>query len=79
MLDFTNYYDDDLEEILQLFYETVHNVNAQDNSQTQLDAWAPLAIQPVNVAAWQKTLRNNKTVIRPMSQGRIIKLLALGI
>ncbi|WP_313150150.1 GNAT family N-acetyltransferase [Lysinibacillus capsici] len=63
MLDFTNYYDDDLEEILQLFYETVHNVNAQDNSQTQLDAWAPLAIQPVNVAAWQKTLRNNKTYV----------------
>ncbi|WP_312130377.1 hypothetical protein [Lysinibacillus capsici] len=43
MLDFTNYYDDDLEEILQLFYETVHNVNAQDNSQTKLDAWGTVS------------------------------------
>ena len=63
MLDFTNYHDDDLEEILQLFYETVHSVNAQDYSQAQLEAWAPLAMQPVSVAAWQQSLRNNKTYI----------------
>lgn len=63
MLDFTNYHDDDLEEILQLFYETVHSVNAQDYSQAQLEAWAPLAMQPVSVAAWQQSLKNNKTYI----------------
>ncbi|MCM0623785.1 GNAT family N-acetyltransferase [Lysinibacillus sp. OL1_EC] len=63
MLHFTNYHDDDLEEILQLFYETVHSVNAKDYSQAQLEAWAPLAIQPVKVATWQKTLRHNKTYV----------------
>ncbi len=28
-----------------------------------MEAWAPLAMQRVNVAAWQKTLRNNKTYV----------------
>ena len=63
MLDFTNYHDDDLEGILQLFYETVHSVNAQDYSQVQLEAWAPLKMQPVKVTTWQKTLSNNKTYV----------------
>nr|WP_325211170.1 GNAT family N-acetyltransferase [uncultured Oscillibacter sp.] len=30
----------DLEEILELFYETVHTVNAKDYTPEQLDAWA---------------------------------------
>ncbi|EDL66321.1 GNAT family N-acetyltransferase [Bacillus sp. SG-1] len=29
----------DIDEILTLFYETVHNVNARDYSQDQLEAW----------------------------------------
>ena len=31
----------DLEQVLKLFYETVHTVNASDYSQEQRDAWAP--------------------------------------
>ena len=31
----------DLEEILRLFYETVHSVNSRDYTPSQLDAWAP--------------------------------------
>lgn len=49
-----SYYDDDLEEILRLFYEAIHN--AQDYSQTQLDAWEPLAMQPVKIATFSTVL-----------------------
>lgn len=32
----------DIEEVVSLFYETVHKVNSKDYSQVQLDVWAPL-------------------------------------
>lgn len=35
------YGEEDLEEILRLFYRTVHVVAAADYSEEQLDAWAP--------------------------------------
>ena len=31
----------DCKEITELFYNTVHTVNAQDYNQEQLNAWAP--------------------------------------
>lgn len=31
----------DLEQVLQLFYETIHTVNAKDYNLLQLQAWAP--------------------------------------
>ena len=36
------YGEEDLEEILRLFYRTVHVVAAADYSEEQLDAWAPV-------------------------------------
>ena len=33
----------DLEQVLALFYNTVHYINCRDYSSTQLDAWAPAA------------------------------------
>ncbi|PGB01510.1 GNAT family N-acetyltransferase [Bacillus toyonensis] len=32
---------EDLEQVLQLFYETVHTVNARDYNELQRQAWAP--------------------------------------
>ena len=39
------YAPEDLKQILKLFYDTVHTVNAADYSRAQLDAWA-LTFQP---------------------------------
>ena len=36
------YGEEDLEEIVRLFYRTVHVVAAADYSEEQLDAWAPV-------------------------------------
>ncbi|WP_155591067.1 GNAT family N-acetyltransferase [Lysinibacillus cavernae] len=63
MLKFTIFQEDDLAEILQLFYETVHSVNAKDYSQEQLNAWAPLEEQSFKITAWQKSLKNNRTYV----------------
>lgn len=39
-----HYNEEDLEAIIELFYETVHSVNAKDYNKKQLDVWAPLSI-----------------------------------
>lgn len=39
----------DVPEIVRIFYETIHRVNARDYSPEQLDAWAPRLPDP---AAW---------------------------
>lgn len=43
------YKSSDTKEIIQLFYDTVHVVNAKDYTQEQLDAWAPkhIFLKPV--------------------------------
>lgn len=38
-MNITEIHTHDIDEILTLFYETVHNVNARDYSQDQLEAW----------------------------------------
>jgi len=35
------YHLEDYEEVVDLFYNTVHSVNAEDYTEEQLDAWAP--------------------------------------
>lgn len=42
-----------LPQMLTLFYETVHTVNAKDYTRPQLDAWAPL--QP-DIERWESSL-----------------------
>ena len=32
---------EDLQEILTLFYQTIHYINAKDYTEEQLDVWAP--------------------------------------
>lgn len=43
----------DLEEVIKLFYETVHEVNIKDYAQEQVDAWAPANI---DVELWIRRL-----------------------
>ncbi|RAP24888.1 hypothetical protein C2W64_02455 [Brevibacillus laterosporus] len=53
----------DTEQLVSLFYETVHTSNAQDYSQEQLDAWAPEDERVSKVISWQESLRHNSTYV----------------
>lgn len=50
----------DLEEILTLFYETVHTVNARDYTPPQLDAWAP---READRERWARTLQAHTSLV----------------
>ncbi|MDR4983650.1 GNAT family N-acetyltransferase [Bacillus cereus] len=47
---------EDLEQVLQLFYETVHTVNAKDYNLLQLQAWAP---ERLDRESWLQSLEKN--------------------
>lgn len=57
------YRETDLEEIIDLFYDTVHTVNAKDYSQEQLDAWAPRDGKEIRKLSWQNSLRQHMTYV----------------
>ena len=40
MVKLRRYSSDDIDEILQLFYDTVHNINIRDYTKQQVNAWA---------------------------------------
>jgi putative acetyltransferase len=50
----------DCEKLAQLFYDTVHTINARDYSQTQLDAWAT---GYVDLSVWDKSFLEHVTVV----------------
>lgn len=50
----------DLNQILKLFYDTVHTVNTHDYSQVQVDTWAP---KNPNKDLWNTTLSNNLSLV----------------
>lgn len=52
----------DLEELIRLFYETVHRVNLGDYSQQEVDAWVP-SLESVDREAWGKSLRDHYTLV----------------
>lgn len=51
------------EEIVALFYGTVHSVNASDYLPEQLAAWAPEALRQEKVEQWRISLAENKTFV----------------
>ncbi|QFF97851.1 GNAT family N-acetyltransferase [Psychrobacillus glaciei] len=53
----------DTEEIVSLFYETVHSVNSKDYSQSELDAWAPRNEKESKVKSWKESLNENITYV----------------
>ncbi|MGN0571260.1 MAG: GNAT family N-acetyltransferase [Candidatus Fimenecus sp.] len=58
----------DCAEILQLFYDTVHTVNAKDYTKEQLDAWAT---KNPDAARWNASLSANYTLVVDES-GKIV-------
>lgn len=54
------YEEDDLPYLIQLFYDTVHRVNAKDYTKEQLDAWAD---GHVNESIWNEHLLQNNTLV----------------
>ena len=66
MIALRKYDDSDTEEIVTLFYETVHTINARDYSLEQLDVWASWDDQETRIAAWRSSLRRHKTYVAVM-------------
>jgi putative acetyltransferase len=50
----------DTQQIVQLFYDTVHQVNIRDYTKAQVDAWAPADI---NMEIWMKSLSSKLTFV----------------
>lgn len=50
----------DLQELLSLFYETVHAIDSNDFTPEQLEAWAPA---DADGDAWQERLSNSATFV----------------
>ncbi|WP_230200214.1 GNAT family protein [Bacillus niameyensis] len=46
----------DTEEIVSLFYKTVHSINSKDYFQQELDAWAPEDEKNSKVESWKVSL-----------------------
>ena len=58
----------DCAELAELFYDTVHTVNAKDYTQEQLDAWAT---GEVNLEAWNESFQAHHTVVAELD-GQIV-------
>ena len=54
------YIPSDCAQLAELFYQTVHSVNAQDYTREQLDAWAT---GEVDFQAWDESLRTHRTIV----------------
>ena len=54
--------------LAQLFYDTVHTVNAKDYTREQLDAWAT---GEVNLEAWNESFQAHHTVVAELD-GKIV-------
>ena len=62
------YESSDCPSIAELFYNTIHTVNAKDYSSEQLDAWAT---GQVDLAAWDVSFLAHRTIVA-VEDGRII-------
>ncbi len=50
----------DCAEIAELFFETVHTINAKDYTKHQLDVWAN---GKIDIAAWDKSFSEHNTLV----------------
>lgn len=55
-----NYQIADTQQIVQLFYDTVHKINIRDYTKAQVDAWAPADI---DLEIWIKSLSSKLTFV----------------
>lgn len=63
MINIRRYSEEDCIEIVKLFYDTVHSVNAADYTPEQLEAWAP---ENIDADLWNRTLTEHYTIIAEM-------------
>lgn len=63
-----NYKSEDCAAMAELFYHTVHTVNARDYTPQQLDAWAS---GEVDLAAWDQSFQEHMTVVAE-ADGKIV-------
>ena len=54
------YKTEDIQEIAELFYQTVHTVNAADYTNEQLDAWTD---GNIDLAAWDRSFQAHMTLV----------------
>lgn len=54
------YHSEDCAEIMQLFYDTIHSVNAADYNENQLDAWAP---KEINITYWDNRFLQDYAIV----------------
>jgi len=54
------YHSEDCTEIMLLFYNTIHSVNAADYNKNQLDAWAP---KEIDIIYWNKRFLQDHAVV----------------
>ncbi len=62
------YCPDDCEKLAELFYQTVHTVNARDYTKEQLDVWATGTVDPVQ---WNASFLSHQTLVAVLD-GRIV-------
>lgn len=53
----------DINQMISLFYQTVHSVNAKDYTKEQLDAWAPLEEIEQMASAWLDSFQDHMTYV----------------
>ena len=58
----------DCEQLVELFYQTVHSVNSRDYTRMQLDAWAT---GRVDLQAWNRSFLEHHTVVA-VDSGEIV-------
>ncbi|MDD7739244.1 MAG: GNAT family N-acetyltransferase [Fusicatenibacter sp.] len=54
------YMTSDCEQLAELFYQTVHSVNAKDYTEEQLNVWAT---GKVNIQEWNNSFLKHKTIV----------------
>ncbi len=54
------YQTSDCKKLAELFYNTVHTINAKDYTQEQLNAWAP---DQIDLEEWNKSFQENFTFV----------------
>ena len=74
-MELRRYAPEDTGEILRLFYETVHTVNARDYSPEQLAVWAP---ERADASRWQQTLSAHQSYVA-VEDGQIVGFAELDV
>lgn len=70
-MEIRKFHESDISQIVSLFYDTVHSVNAKDYSQEQLHAWAPQDERESRIVNWKDSLQHNITYVAEMN-GKIV-------